>query len=95
MLGQAATLANAATAYMHYYLKALGRSSHPCLGQLHALLACKHISFTTRSVDKHSLQSVLLQHGSIGRDGFQVNIAILEERCERRVDKSDYLFHIL
>ena len=93
MSGQTFTLADAATAHMHNHLEILGCSLYPCFCQLHAFFFGKHIAFTTASVYKYALQPVLLQHLCIGGDGFQIQIAILIERGERRINKSNYFFH--
>ena len=93
MFGQAAALAHTAAAHMHDDLEALGGSSHPALRQFHALLGSKHIALARRTVDKDALQAVLLQHSSVGGNGFEVHIAVGIKGSKRRINKSDDFFH--
>ena len=93
MLGQLPALADAATADVHDDLEALGGSLYPSLSQLHSFFRRQHIAFAAASVDEYTLQSVLLKHFSIRRDGFQVNVAILIKRSKWRIDKSDDFLH--
>ena len=81
---------------MYYHLE-LARQclggTYPSLCQAHALFLGEHVALATASVYKYTLHAVLLQHGSICGNGFQVHIAISIERGEWRIDKSDNLFH--
>ena len=86
-------LAQAAAAYVHDHLEPFGYRGHPLFGQSHPLLGGQHVALTRGAVDEDALQAVLVQHGSIGRNGFAVHIAVAVERRERRVDKSFDLFH--
>ena len=49
-----------ATAHMHNHLKALGSHRHPAFRQLHALFFGEHIALSGRTVDEHTLKTILL-----------------------------------
>lgn len=95
MTSQLAGALGAAAAHMYYNFEIIGLGGHPCLGQTLALVVGKHISLARRTVDKHALQAVFLQHCRIRGYRLIVDFAVLEEWRERGVDKTlDFLeFH--
>ena len=88
------TLAQAAAAHVHDHLEAFGNRSNPLLGQSHTLFGRQHVALARGAVDEDAFQTVLVQHRSIRRDGFEIHISVPVKRRERGIDQSFDFFHI-
>ena len=80
--------------YLEFTWQCLG-SLDPSLCQAHAFVLGEHVALAAATVDENTLHTVLLQHGGICGNGFQVHVSVGVERSEWGIDKSDYLFHII
>ena len=93
VLSQTTALTETAAAYMNDNLKVLWSYGYPSLCQEHSLLGGQHIALAWWTIDKHTLQTVLLKHLGISLDRFQVHITVGIKRSERCINESNDFFH--
>ncbi len=95
MTSKFCALTQAAATYMDNHFETFWGSFNPSFSYLLTLFGSKHISLTRRTVDKHTLKSILGKHGCISRDRLEINVSVGMHRGKRCINKTFDFFHLI